>query len=612
MKNKYGNVKPDKKRKIKYGKLKNRFRLWFDKQNLQTTIVLPFTIAGLLVILIMSAALNQRFTNTVEDMVEEKNIQILEQTNQALNTYLKQMMKVSDTAYYEILKQKDTTMDGIHVEFDLLYKANRDKVVSIGLFDKHGMSVEAVPISTIKKNVDTSSEPWYLNAADKIEELHFSNAHVQNIFEASDTGYRWVVSLSRYVEFIRNGKVEEGVLLVDMNFSGIEQVIKNVNMDKSSYLYLMDQNGEIIYHPKQQLLYTGIEAEDNKAFVECEDGTYTRQFENEQRMITVKTVGYTGWKLISVVPVKDIIRQYSGTQTYILIIAICLAFIFIQLSSFITKKITDPIYRLEKAVGKLEAGELDTKIQIGGSEEIRHLGNSIQAMVAQLRQLMDDVVMEQELKRKSELDALQTQINPHFLYNTLDSIVWMIENEKYEGAVTMVTSLARLFRISISKGKSIISVKEELAHAEYYMSIQSVRYKNKFTYTIEAEDTVKQKATVKLILQPMIENAIIHGMAYMDEEDGGHIVVRAYEKDGELIMEVEDNGCGMSEECMDEIRTGKHRGKTLGSGIGMGNVHERIKIYFGESYGVAMFSEPDEGTLIRMNMPLLEQSDIKE
>lgn len=598
--------------KEKYEKAKERFRRWFDKQNLQTTIVLPFTIAGLFVILIMSAALNMRFTNTVEDMVEEKNIQILEQTNQALNTYLKQMMKVSDTTYYQILKQKDTQLDGIYIELDLLYKANQDKVVSIALFDWDGKIVDAVPVSTIKKNIDPRSEEWYVNAADKIEELHFSNAHVQNIFDASDAGYRWVVSLSRYVEFMRNGKIEEGVLLVDMNFTGIEQVIKNVNMDKSGYLYLMDHDGEIIYHPKQQLLYTGIENEDNLAFVGCEDGTYTRTFEDEERLVTIKTVGYTGWKLVSVIPMKAVVKQYSGTQTYILIISICLAFIFIQLSSFITKKITDPIYRLEKAVGKLESGELETAIMVGGSEEIRHLGNSIQAMVNQLRQLMNDVVTEQELKRKSELDALQTQINPHFLYNTLDSIVWMIENEKYEGAVTMVTSLARLFRISISKGKSIISVKEELAHAEYYMSIQSIRYKNKFTYTVEADDAIKQKATVKLILQPMIENAIIHGMAYMDEDDGGHINVRAYEEQGQLIMEVEDNGCGMSEERIEEIRSGKNRGKTLGSGIGMGNVHERIKIYFGESYGVNMYSEPDEGTLIRINMPLVDLKDIKE
>lgn len=589
-----------------------RLTKYFNNQNLQTTILLPFTVAGFCVILIMAAALYLRFGITAEDMVEEKNIQILEQTNQSLNSYLKQMMKVSDTVYYEILKQNDLAKEDINRQLDLLYNANQDKIVSIALFDWKGKVVDAVPVSTVKKNTRPKSEEWFVNAADKIEELHFSNAHVQNIFDTSDTGYQWVVSLSRYVEFTREGKVEEGILLVDMNFSGIEQVLKNVNIGKSGYLYLMDQNGEIIYHPKQSLLYTGIGSEDNVKMKDCEDGTYTTTFQKQKRMTTVKTVGYTGWKLVSVMPMKDVISQYSGMQTYIFIIAICLAFIFVQLSSYITKKITDPIYRLEKAVGKLEAGDWSAEIKVSGSEEIRHLAKSIRSMVNQLRQLMEDVVTEQELKRKSELDALQTQINPHFLYNTLDSVVWMIENEKYEGAVTMVTSLARLFRISISKGKSIISVKEELDHGAYYMAIQNVRYKNKFTYRIEASEDIKTKATVKLILQPMIENAIIHGMAYMDEDDGGEIVIRAYEKENQLIMEVEDNGCGMTEEQIREIQSGKNREKSPGSGIGMGNVHERIQIYFGKEYGVQIFSEPDEGTLIRINMPLLAIEDIRE
>ncbi len=591
---------------------RGRLAKYFDTQNLQTTILLPFTVAGLCVILVMAAALYLRFGITAEDMVEEKNIQILEQTNQSLNNYLKQMMKVSDTVYYEILKQNDTEQEDINRQLDLLYNANQDKIVSIALFDWKGKVVDAVPVSTVKKNIRPQSEEWFGNAADKIEELHFSTAHVQNIFDTSDTGYQWVVSLSRYVEFIRNGKVEEGILLVDMNFSGIEQVLKNVNVGKSGYLYLMDQDGEIIYHPKQSLLYTGIGSEDNIKMKDCEDGTYTTAFQKEKRMTTVKTVGYTGWKLVSVIPMKDVISQYSGMQTYIFIIAICLAFIFVELSNYITKKITDPIYRLERSVGKLEAGDWSAKIEVSGSAEIRHLAKSIRSMVDQLRQLMDDVVTEQELKRKSELEALQTQINPHFLYNTLDSVVWMIENEKYEGAVTMVTSLARLFRISISKGKSIISVKEELDHGTYYMAIQNVRYKNKFTYRIEAEEDIKTKATVKLILQPMIENAIIHGMAYMDEDDGGEIVIRAYEKENQLIMEVEDNGCGMTEEQVEEIQSGKNREKSPGSGIGMRNVHERIQIYFGKEYGVQIFSEPDEGTLIRINMPLLAIEDIRE
>ena len=180
-----------------------QFHKWFHNQNLQTTIVLPFTVAGLCVILVMAAALYLRFGNTAKDMVEENNAQIMDQTNQALNLHLKQMMKVSDTIYYEVLKQRDVTEDPITTGLNLLYSANQDKIVSIALFDQDGKVVNAVPVSTVKKTIQTKTEEWYENAANKIEELHFSTAHVQNIFETADTTYHWVVSLSRYVEFTR-------------------------------------------------------------------------------------------------------------------------------------------------------------------------------------------------------------------------------------------------------------------------------------------------------------------------------------------------------------------------------------------------------------------------
>ena len=159
----------------------------------------------------------------------------------------------------------------------------------------------------------------------------------------------------------------------------------------------------------------------------------------------------------------------------------------------------------------------DTEIAVGVSYEVAHLGKTIRTMVAQMRSLMDDIVAEQESKRKSEFDALQSQINPHFLYNTLDSIVWMIENERYPEAVTMVTALARLFRISLSKGKTIISVSDELEHARNYLTIQTMRYKNKFTVSVDAQPETLGLSTIKLIIQPLLENAIVHGVSELKE-----------------------------------------------------------------------------------------------
>ena len=223
---------------------------------------------------------------------------------------------------------------------------------------------------------------------------------------------------------------------------------------------------------------------------------------------------------------------------------------------------------------------------------------------------MQDIVTEQESKRKSEFDALQSQINPHFLYNTLDSIVWMVENERYQEAIVMVTSLAGFFRVGLSKGKNIITLKDELNHAGSYITIQHMRFRDKFTFHINVEEEILSMATIKLIVQPLLENAVYHGMEFMDGD--GEIEVNAYAKENSLYIDVTDNGMGIPEEEIDGLlkRDSKHRGK--GSGIGLKNVHERIQLYFGENYGLTILSEADVGTTVRIHLPLVPYENAEQ
>ena len=233
-------------------------------------------------------------------------------------------------------------------------------------------------------------------------------------------------------------------------------------------------------------------------------------------------------------------------------------------------------------------------------------------MAGQIKVLMDDIVAEHESKRKSEFDTLQSQINPHFLYNTLDIIVWMIENEQKAEAVKVVTALARFFRISLSKGRSIIPVKDELEHVRNYLMIQQMRFKNKFTYRIESEPETMELASLKLMLQPLVENAIYHGMEFMDGD--GEILVRTFLEGGELIFTISDNGLGMTREQVEGLLKEQtaHVSSKRGSGIGVKNVNERIRLYFGEQYGLSIESEPDEGTTIRIHLPAIPYAEVLE
>lgn len=280
-------------------------------------------------------------------------------------------------------------------------------------------------------------------------------------------------------------------------------------------------------------------------------------------------------------------------------------------NQFVAVRVVQPLKNLEdslKGIGVdqeyMSVGQ-EPQIYIGGSPEIQHLGETIRSMVEQLRKLTDDIVREQEEKRKSELDALQSQINPHFLYNTLDSIMWMVESEQYEDAISMVQALGRLFRISLSKGKNIITVGDELQHARSYLDIQKYRYKNKFTSYFEVEEGIEKYKTIKLIIQPLIENAIYYGMEYMDGD--GEIYIRAYTKGEDLFVEVEDNGPGMPSEQVEHLLTDGTRSRSKGSGIGIKNVHQRIQLYFGREYGLKIVSEPDEGTMVQIHLPKTEE-----
>ena len=270
----------------------------------------------------------------------------------------------------------------------------------------------------------------------------------------------------------------------------------------------------------------------------------------------------------------------------------------------ISRKISKPIRKLDESVKTYEAGG-KTDIYIGGSSEIRHLGYSVQRSYERIETLMEEIIRQQNERRKSELDALQSQINPHFLYNTLESITWMIEAQKNEEAVIMISELAKLLRVSLSRGKTIIPVKDELQHSRSYMNIQLMRYKERFQMEFQTDKEIEDYCIVKLVIQPILENAIYYGVGNMDEDDEGKITVRGEKKEDDIYIIIEDNGMGMRKEVLENILKDNNKVPKHGSGVGVINVHSRIQLMFGEQYGLEIYSEPDEGTRVVIHIPAI-------
>ncbi|MBR1627640.1 MAG: sensor histidine kinase [Lachnospiraceae bacterium] len=539
--------------------------------------------------------------------------QLISQTSVNIETYLRNMRLISDTIYLRKLKESDLSEGGLDEWMHVLYEENKDSIIGISCYDGDGRIIAGVPFVEEKEGIEARTQDWFLGAVKNGGEFYLSIPHIQNLYVPISYAYPWVVSLSREVEILEGGTLRKGVLLIDMDYTAIEKLLKRVNRNQQrQYVYLCDSSGQIIFHPKQNRINAGIYKENSIVEGGFQNGTKRDRYFGEERLVTVRTVKNTDWKIVCVTLERNIwTGLYESTYYFILLVVVSILAALV-LNFLVSMWITIPLEKLTDSVKVADDGNLDPDIYVGGNTEVRYLGQTLKDAAGKMRALWEDFKREEAERQKSTFEALQSQINPHFLYNTLDSIVWMIEGEQYRDAVGMVRNLASLFRISLSRGKTIISIEDEIRHARNYMDIQKMRYHDAFTVEFEVDPAILQASTVKLILQPVLENAIEYGVSQMDGE--GEIFVRGEIKDGEICLCVSDNGLGMEEEVAERLLTDRPKKTARGSGVGLLNVHRRLQLYFGEEYGLSIESAPDEGTQVGFHLPFkpLEQKEAKE
>ncbi len=425
--------------------------------------------------------------------------------------------------------------------------------------------------------------------------------HVNTLYENK---YPWVVTIAK--KEYSNLFSQQVFVAIDFKFSSIAKYIDKLSIGQRGYCYIINSKGEIIYHPQQQMLFSGLKKENTNEISGFADGIHRKK----DNIYNISSLTSCNWKIVGV-SFNDEITQTVRNQV---VIGSVFAILFSLLISIViyfllSRTVTRPVRRLVDSMQKFEkqAESFEYKADMSNVVEFQTLSASFEHMVLMIQSLVEKVHAEEIVLRKTELKALQAQINPHFLYNTLDSIQWMCEQENSKDAVKMVGALAKLFRISISHGNEFITINDELKHAESYLIIQSYRYKNQFTYSFDVDESVLGYMCNKITIQPFIENAIYHGLDRMVDEGEIKIIVERSGKD--IVIKVKDNGLGMTEE---QCKTILQKDRSDSKGIGVKNVNDRLKIYFGKEYGITIDSELDVGTTVTIKIPKIVKGQENE
>lgn len=566
--------------------------------SIRTTISLLMALMLTILILVVSITVNAFLTNAVTGIMVRSTTEVITQVNNNAETYIDGITGIA--AYARNLARDTSALNADAITERLkAIVSSRNDIVRIDTFD-----LEGNPLLTTAPSIAPASkdELWFSRAVKGEGDFFFTGPRLQTL-PSGQTGL--VITFSQLISYgDMNRATSSAVLSIDLNFNSIRELSEDANLAASGYIYFISNDGEIIYHPNQQEIDSGEFLEDLEGVSDHVYGTYISQFAGHERLTVIQTVNQTRWRIVGVAMMDEIMDDLGSFQTALLFISAVMIIISIIATTIISKHITRPLRRLESEMRKVETGDFEVSLPQSHSIEVESLSSSFRIMVARIKVLMKRIKATEEIKRQRELDALQAKINPHFLYNTLDSVIWMAETGDNHGVVKMVSALARLFRISIAKGHDVITLSEELLHVQNYLDIQSMRYKDKFTYSITIPPELENAPTIKLIVQPIVENSIYHGIKYLQEE--GRIEIKAEAVDDGIKIIISDNGVGMKSETAAAIlNPDQENTVSSGNGIGLRNIDERIKLSYGEKYGLSIWSEPDEGTTVTILIPHL-------
>lgn len=587
---------------------------FIGNRSIKTKLLVAFSVLIIIPISINSIVSYYRTVNFIEGKSISYARVVTQQINTTLDTYFKNMDKLSiQTAYSDSvqgwLARDYTSSSNPNYEYGLdLSSAYRFLdgmrktaygIDNIFVYNRSFKGYYGFITGSINNQYSIKDEAWYNKVSKSKGEKVLVGPYEEKQINIS---HGPVISLVRKIIDIKKSDAI-GIIVIEVNLNDMfANHLKNIEQDSESNIFILNEEGKIIYNNiSENEVNKNFDPEIFAGISNMKSGSFQEKFNGKASLITFDTSSFTNWKVVNIISRNELIKGIDNVRNNSISVGIVLIVVAFAFSLIISNGIVNPIRKLRKMIGKVEEGNFDQTIDVAQYDEIGMLSQSFNRMSRRLKELISQIYTKEEEKRKAEIVALQAQINPHFTYNTLGVIKQMAVIQKTQGISKMVDSLVNLLQASAKYKEEFITVEEELKLIKSYIYIQETRYCGKFIVNYDYDETALACKTLNLILQPIIENAIFHGI---NNKNGiGKISISVKIINSSLQYVIEDDGIGMSQEHIDKVF---QEDKSSFERLGVYNVNKRIKLYFGDDYGVTIRSWLNEGTRVMITIPLIK------
>ena len=539
------------------------------------------------------------YARSFEGEIHSHTRQMIDQVSQRIDDLVAQTgasmswLQTSPEAQAFLVGGDSARWDGLESELARLRRVQSDQISGLALIapDNRFLGVGLHPVT----RAPLTEEGWYKTAMRSPRTVQlFSRPFGRNL--RSDTG----LGADDVVSAVRAEK--GGVIVFDLKVAAIERIFHGLKLGPSGFLFIIDETGSIVYSPVNPLVWRIL-----PEWLVGDTGLLVHRFGGVDYQLQFRRSSFTGWRTIGVFSLPEALHEAVTLRLWALVAALSALFLAFLSSWLLTSGFVRPILTLQTLMKRAEGGDLNVRFLAERTDEMGQLGAGFNTMIEEIRNLIEEVAEVQQAKREAELQVLQEQIKPHFLYNTLDTIHWMAQERGAEDISSVVTALTRLFRIGLSRGRETIALSEEMDHVRNYLFIQKVRYEDKLEYEVDFPEALGHGLVLRLVLQPLVENALYHGLKA--KRGAGKVRVSARRDKDVLILRVEDNGAGIPPDTLSLFNERLAAGTRPGEGLGYGlyNDNERLKLSFGRRYGLRLESGPGGGTAVEIIHPWIEE-----